>query len=307
VHEYEPPPARPDDFAVPGGFRFVDPHIHLFDHAEPALSWGFHNPGWEHPRLKGSWRLDGDRWSVPQLRTLVSGLGVVKVVHVQAANAACGPVAETAWLQQLTDRYGWPNAIVGPCDLTATSAPDTLGRQAAYPAWRGVRDLADPSAIGSDEWLRGYGELLAQGGTCDLMVSHEYFDQVHRVAERFPDVPLVLEHAGLPVVSRLDSYFAQWRAALARLASAPNVVIKISALSSGAVPMFFTDSIRHWVRECIELFGPQRCMFASNWPIDNLFTTYPRLLATFRTIVEDLTDDQQDAVFAGTAERVYRI
>jgi predicted TIM-barrel fold metal-dependent hydrolase len=73
------------------------------------------------------------------------------------------------------------------------------------------------------------------------------------------------------------------------------------------VPMFFTDSIRRWVWVCIELFGPDRCMFASNWPIDNLFTTYPRLLATFRTITEDLTVDERDAVFAGTAERVYRI
>ena len=74
-----------------------------------------------------------------------------------------------------------------------------------------------------------------------------------------------------------------------------------------AAPMFFSDSIRPWVWTCIELFGPERCMFASNWPIDNLFTTYPRLLAVFRRLVEDCTADEQEALFARTAERVYRI
>ena len=141
MHAYEPPTGRPEDYVVPRGFRFVDPHVHLFDHAAPGLTWGFHDPGWEHPRLKGAWRLDEDRWSVPQFRSLVDGLGVVKMVHIQAAEAACGPVAETAWLQGLTDRYGWPNAIVGPCDLAESAASDTLAQQSAYPAWRGVRAI----------------------------------------------------------------------------------------------------------------------------------------------------------------------
>jgi predicted TIM-barrel fold metal-dependent hydrolase len=307
VDHYEPPADRPSDFAIGPDFRFVDAHVHLWDHARDELSWVLHDRGWEHPRLKGAWRLDQPKFSVPQYRSEVAGLGVVKMVHIQAATPDCGPAAETAWLQGLADVHGWPDAIVGPCDLTAPGAPDAIDQQVGYANFRGVRDIADGSLIGSPEWDRGYRALVGHGAVCDFMVTLDHFDQVLAVARRHPDATLVLEHAGLPVVSRLDAYFDQWRGALARLAVAPNVVIKISALSSGAVPNFFTDSIRRWVLTCIDLFGPDRCMFASNWPVDKLFVTYARLLATFRRIVEDLAPGEQQALFGSTAERVYRI
>jgi predicted TIM-barrel fold metal-dependent hydrolase len=306
VHEYDPPAERPSDFAVAPGFRFVDPHVHLWDHSRAGLSWVLHDPAWEHPRLKGAWRLDEPRYSVPQYRTEVAGLGVEKMVHIQAASPGCGP-AETAWLQGLADVHGWPNAIIGPCDLADPGASALIDEQARHANFRGVRDTADGSRIGSREWLDGFHSLLALGGVCDVMVPFDHFDQVLAVARRHPDATIVLEHAGLPVVSRLDAYFEQWRATLARLAAAPNVVCKVSALSSGAVPNFFTASIRRWVLTCIELFGPQRCMFASNWPVDKLFVTYARLLVSFRTIVEDFSPDDRRALFVATAERVYRI
>jgi predicted TIM-barrel fold metal-dependent hydrolase len=306
VHEYDPPADRPSDFAVGPDFRFVDAHVHLWDHARRELSWTLHDPGWEHPRLKGAWRLDRPAFSVPQYRSEVSGLGVVKMVHIQAAAAGCGG-AETAWLQELADVHGWPNAIVGPCDLAADDAGAAISEQLGYANFRGVRDTSDSSLIGSAGWLRGFRSLVEHGGVCDVMVSLDHFDQVLAAARRHPEATVVLEHAGLPVVSRLDAYFEQWRATLTRLATAPNVVCKISALSSGAVPNFFTDSIRRWVLTCIDVFGPDRCMFASNWPVDKLFVTYARLLAAFRQIVEDLTPGEQQALFGLTAERVYRI
>ena len=307
MHEYEPPPDRPSDFSIPSTFRFVDAHVHLFDHSVEGITWIFHDRGWEHPRLKGAWRLDSDRFSVPQFRTEVTGLGVTKMVHIQAASPECGPVAETAWLQHMADRYGWPNAIIGPCDLADGSAPGAVAQQSAYANFRGVRDTGEGSRIGSAQWVRGYEALIAHGATCDLMITLEDFDKALDVARRYPNATLIIEHAGLPVVSRLDAYYDAWRSALSRLAPAANVVCKISALSSGAVPNFFTDSVRRWVLTCIELFGPERCMFASNWPIDKLLVTYARLLAVFRRIAEELSPGEQEAVFATTAERVYRI
>jgi len=307
VHGYEPIGDRPSDYAVPATFRFVDAHVHLFDHSAPGLSWGFHDPGWEHPRLKGAWRLDRPAFSVPQFRSLVAGLGVDKMVHVQAADPGCGPVAETAWLQGLADRYSWPNAIVGPCPLASDSAPSDLAAQSAHANWRGVRDTGDPAAIGTDDWNRGFAALVGLGGSVDLMINREQFDQAHAVAARHPESTVVLEHAGAPVISKLDSYFEDWRLSLARLATADNVVCKISALSSMALPAFFTESIRRWVMTCLDLFGTDRCFFATNWPMDALFTTYPRLLSSFRTLVEELTPAEQAAVFATNAERVYRI
>src|SRR3954451_23681355 len=236
---YDPPPDRPADFAVPPGFRFVDPHVHLYNPAVEGLAWGFHDPGWEHPRLKGAHRLDdGQAYSVPQFHTEVARLGTVKMVHIQAALAQYG-VAETAWLQSLADRHGWPNGIVAPCDLTDPEAPGLLARHAEFANFRGVRDLADASAISTPEWIKGYDALVAHGATVDFMITLDHYDRVLEVAKRHPEATIVLEHAGLPVVSKLDAYFEQWRTALALLAAAPNVVCKVSALSSAAVPNYF--------------------------------------------------------------------
>jgi predicted TIM-barrel fold metal-dependent hydrolase len=108
-------------------------------------------------------------------------------------------------------------------------------------------------------------------------------------------------------VSKLEEYQQRWRSGLRELAQSPNVVCKISALSSGALPNFFVDSIRDWVLYCIDAFGPGRSMFASNFPIDRMFVTYPRLLAAFRRVVEGFSPAEQTQMFASTAERVYRI
>jgi predicted TIM-barrel fold metal-dependent hydrolase len=124
-------------------FRFVDTHVHLFDHAVEGLAWGFHDPDWEHPRLKGAFRLDSAKYSVPQFRTEVRPHGTVKIVHVQAVKLDRDRVAETRWLQSVADRHGWPNAIIGPAVLAEASASSDVERQAAYANFRGVRDNTD--------------------------------------------------------------------------------------------------------------------------------------------------------------------
>jgi predicted TIM-barrel fold metal-dependent hydrolase len=293
-------------FSLPP-FRFVDTHVHLFDHGVDGLAWGFHDPDWEHPRLKGAFRLDAPKYSVPQYRTEVRDHGVVKMVHVQAVKLDRDRVAETSWLQGLADVHGWPNAIVGPAVLADPSAPWDVERQAEYANFRGVRDTGDPARIDTPEFDKGVDALAAVSAVCEVMITLDDYDAAIAVARRHPDVTFVLEHAGLPVVSRLDGYFARWRQAAERVAELDNFVCKISALSSGAPATFFVDGIRRWVLGCIECFGLERCMFASNWPIDKLFVTYEQLLAAFKEIVEDCSPSEQEALFATNAERVYRI
>jgi predicted TIM-barrel fold metal-dependent hydrolase len=293
-------------FSLPP-FRFVDTHVHLFDHSVDGLAWEFHDPGWEHPRLKGAFRLDAPKYSVPQFRTEVRSHGVVKMVHIQAVKLDRDRVAETRWLQSVADAHGWPNAIIGPALLADESAPSDVERQAAFANFRGVRERSDPARIDTPGFDRGVDALEAVGALCELMITLDDYDAAIAVAKRHPGVTFVLEHAGLPVVSRTDAYFAQWRDAVRRVAEIDNVVCKISALSSGAPSSFFVDSIRRWVLGCIDAFGVERCMFASNWPIDKLFVTYGELLAAFVQIAEECTPSEQEALFATNAERVYRI
>jgi predicted TIM-barrel fold metal-dependent hydrolase len=254
-----------------------------------------------------SWRLDQERFSAPEYRAEASALGVIKVVHVQHATMATPAAAETAWLQSVATRYGWPNAIMARGFLADTSAPKELATHTAYANFRGVRDCSEMNLVGSPEWNTGYKALLEMGGICELMVTHEYFEAAYQVAKKFPDQMLILCHAGIPVVSKLDDYQQAWRTALRKLAQAPNVVVKISGLSSGSPANFYAVTMRQWIRECVETFGPERSMFASNFHVERLFVTLPKLFRTYRRAVDDYTPSEQDMMFAGTAERVYRI
>jgi len=304
---YEPPPADPADVAVPRDFRMVDTHVHWWDHAHAGVEWGVSNRGWQHPRLMWSWRNDQPRFSAPEYRTEATGLGVVKVVHVQHASMTTPAPDETAWLQSVADRYGWPNGIMARGDLAHPDIARELDKHSAHANFRGVRDVSPMDQVGSPQWNEGYGTLLAHGAACELMITHEFFDAAYHVARKFPDDALILCHAGIPVVSKLDDYQTAWRLALRKLASAPNIVVKISGLSSGAPANFYAAIMRNWVRECVDSFGPERCMFGSNFHVERLFVTLPKLFRTYRRAVEDFTPHEQDQMFYNTAERVYRI
>lgn len=285
---------------------FVDAHVHFWDHAVEGLRWRWLEPGFEHPRLGGLTRLDAPRFAVEELRAEAGSCNVVKVVHVQAATRPYDPECETAWLQGLADRDGWPNAIVGDCRLAGPDAREVLERQARHRSFRGVRDLSAEADLGGPEFARGFAALASFGGVFELMVPWQRFEGAAALAARYPEVTLVVEHAGLPV-ERTDDYYDAWLPALKRLATAAEgSVCKISALA-GADPRWTADSLRRWVLGCIEAFGPERCMFASNWPVDRLFGTYEAFLGAYGEIVSGFTAGERLALFRGTAERAYRI
>jgi len=173
--------------------------------------------------------------------------------------------------------------------------------------FRGVRDLSVPvDRLVDPALVDRFAELAPQAGTVELMVTHEHFPQLARLADHAPSAVLVLGHAGLPV-ERTAEYRSTWQQAMVALAATPNVVCKISALASGSDPNWTVESLRPWVLGCIDAFGPSRCMLASNWPIDRLHGSYQQLVDAYREILDELTPDERAALFHGTAEQVYRL
>jgi predicted TIM-barrel fold metal-dependent hydrolase len=285
---------------------FVDAHVHFWDHDVPGLRWAFLEPDFEHPRLGALKTLDAPRFAVDELRSEAASCRPAKVVHVQAAQAT-DPTTETAWLQALGDTTGWPDAIVGYCDLAGADAADIVARHRAYGRFRGVRDLPAGARLADPDVVQGFGLVAATGTPIEIMTSCESFEALLALTEAWPATAVVLGHSGLPV-ERTDEYFVHWSAAMEHLARrAPNIVCKISALASGADPSWTVASIRPWVLGCIDAFGPDRCMFASNWPVDKLFGTYPRLVAAYDEITSGYSAAERAALFGGTAERVYEI
>jgi len=288
---------------------FVDAHVHFFDHDVEGLRWRWLEPGFEHPRLKDVHRLDAPRFTAAELRAEAAGAGLAQVIHVQSASVDTGdvPERETAWLATMAagDPGGWPARVVGWCRLRDPDAADVLARHAAHAIAVGVRDMSVTGAFAPEEVDAALAAAGRLGFSVELLVAHPAHAAVAEVAARHPGVTIVLGHAGQPV-ARDDAYRAEWLASLHRLARRPNVVVKVSALASGADPSWTSTSLTPWVLGCIEAFGPSRSMLASNWPIDRLHGTYVGLVDAYRTIVAGLSPGERAAVLSGTAERVYR-
>ncbi len=287
---------------------FVDAHVHFWDHSVPGLSWAWLEPGFDHPRLKGTPRLDAPQYTTPEFLAESAGTGVVAAVHVQAAAWSDRPQRETEWLDSLAAETGWPHALIGNVRLGAEDAEAVVrGHRDSSALVRGVRDLAIAAAsLDNPAVVARFAEVARSAGTVELMTTHEDFPKLAALADGAPDATLVLGHAGLPL-ERTPAYRSTWLQAMHHLARTPNVVCKISALASASDPQWTAESMRPWVLGCIEAFGPDRCMLATNWPIDRLYGTYDRLVDTYREILATLAADERAAVVHSTAERVYGI
>ena len=284
---------------------FVDTHVHFWDLKDPALAYVWLERDWVHPVLGDIDGLKVLKYMAPEFIAETRFQNVAKAVHVQAAIGIADPVEETRWLQEQADATGFPHGIVAHCDLTSPDAQATLERHLAYPNMRGIRDFGQGNYLVDETWGRGYGLLAEHRLTFCLDVLPENLGQARALAERHPDVVLCIDHAGFPR-ERTPDYFAMWKRGMHEAAGAPNVVCKVSGL--GMCDNAWTvDSIRPWVLECVEAFGTERTFFGTNWPVDRLYSSYGDVLGAYETIVSGFSEAEQAALFAGNAERIFRL
>ncbi len=292
--------------------RIVDAHHHLWDLQAVQYPWLM---------ARGVTRFFGDptpiqkNYLAQDLRDDAAEFELEGSVHVQVGVAPGAELDETRWLQQTGDREGLPSAIVAYCELERDDIGEQLDAQVQYSRVRGVRQIIGRSdeedaktgsgaLLDNPQWADGLA-LLADRGFCfDLQLTPR---QLVRCAEVFGDVPdlnVALCHCGSPW-EQSASGIESWRAGLKALATLPNVHCKISGLG-----MFdhdwTTDSIRPLVESCLEIFGTQRCMFGSNFPVDKLHANYSRIWRTFLELTSELGDAERDALFGGNARAFYR-
>lgn len=290
----------------------VDAHHHLWDLSR-SYPWLQESAGrlkvhGEDTAIRRDYLLGDFLREAEPLRPVAS-------VHVDAG--AADPLEEARWLQDLADDSGFPQGIVAGARLDAADVGDALDSLAALPNVRGVRHIlnwhADPALTYTDRpdlmsdpaWLGGYSRLADHGLSFDLQVYPDQLAEAAELAAAHPDTPVILDHAGMPP-DRDDETLAAWRSGLATLAAQPNTTVKISGI--GMTDHRWTlDSLRPIVLDTIEAFGPDRAMFASNFPVDSLYSTYAQLYGAFDTLTADFSPDERSALFAGTARRVYRL
>jgi L-fuconolactonase len=281
--------------------RIVDAHVHLWDPAR--TDW--------YPYLSGRQQLDmGDvtgmsrRFDVATYLAESAGWNVEKLVNVAAATGRHS-VDETLEIDRRAETDGHPAAIVGgivPTDSVG-EAVEILDRQMAAPRLRGVRPMGVfDGPLPSGEVLRA----IQDRGLLFELMAHP--DQLHDAASGLAAVDglvVVVEHTGWPR-SASDEERALWMSGMEALAGlGERVVCKLSGL---AMPLGSMDvaAFAPWIEPAIEMFGVDRCMFASNFPVDGMHGTFDELYSTFAAVTDGLDDESRDTLFAATAERVYR-
>jgi predicted TIM-barrel fold metal-dependent hydrolase len=125
------------------------------------------------------------------------------------------------------------------------------------------------------------------------------------MADRHPELPIVLEHIGFPR-ERDDEYFESWLRGIEVLAKAPNITCKISGVAM-TDPRFTAASVARWIDACLDTFGPDNCIIGSNWPVDRLFSSYDPIMNIYRDHVSRFDEADQRKILSENARRLYRL
>ena len=289
--------------------QIVDPHIHLWDlwtriypHFEKP------GPGGENATICRSYLIE------EYLEEGRDAFEIVGAVHVEAFPT--DPIKETQTLQQVADANPLPLVIVGNGDLGSPQFPALLDRHQQYPIFRGIRQVVnmhpDPrrsyttrDLMAEPQFLEGLRELGRRGLSFDLQLYPHQMETAAALAAKAPDTRIILNHAGMWADRDLAGW-RQWKAGMRTLAAQPNIVAKISGLAM-LDEQWTTESIRPLVFESIEAFGPERAMFASNFPVDKQYSDFVTVWRAFDTITAGFSEAERAGLFRDNARNYYRI
>ena len=289
-----------------GKLEFVDAHVHFYDMQHPELFYGHWQSDADPPVIGKQMQKLGERnFLAEDFIEIKRASNVTKAVHVQAAIGSEDPVKETEWLEEAAERTGFPHAIVAHADLRAPDVEALLERHCEFPRMRGVRDFSYGDFLVSEDFHRGYALLENYNLHASIAAQWQDIEKLVALANKFPNTIIVIDHAGNPA-ERNEEYFEQWKRGMATAATAENIICKISGLGMGD-HNWTVESIRPYVLSCIEAFGVPRSIFATNWPVDSLFSRYDTLIDAYTEIVSDFSDDEKRDLFARNTEALYRI
>ena len=233
-------------------------------------------------------------------------------VYVETEWDPSDPRGEMAYVAQLLETHRLPTVAVAHTRLDAANAADLLDWQASFPFVRSIRHKpkahpapggAGPGGMPDPGWRAGFARLAALGLRFDLQTPWWHMHEAADLARAHPDTHIIINHAGLPA-DRSPAGLAAWRSAMALVAQCPNVCVKISGIGVPGQP-WTPQANRPIVLALIELFGVQRCMFASNFPVDGLCGRFDEIYGGFEAIVADFSADEQDALFRRNAIVTY--
>lgn len=296
-----------------GHHTIIDAHHHLWDLDAVHYPW---------LAAKGVKRFFGDPTPIQKnylpadLKADIGDLPIHKSIHIQVGAADDQHFAESQWVQRMVDNCDYPSALIAYCDLEKGDRSHMLDRLQELGALRGIRQIVGrapeedkqtgtDALINNNDWHHGLQDLAQRGLSFDLQLIPDQMEAMYSVLANIDQLRVAICHCGSPWYRDAEGW-ALWKQGLSKLASLPNTVCKISGLS-----MFdhnwTMDSLRPVVDTVVEIFGVERCMFGSNFPVDKLHTDYQSLWRAYFSLTEQYSAAEREQLFYSTCANFYSV
>ena len=298
--------------------KIVDAHHHLWDlnNKDTKYSWLMVTEG---EAFFGDYAAIRKNYLLEDYIEDTKNQNIIKSVHVQAEHDDDKPVNETAWLQNLADTHSskLPNAIVAFADFSKNNVSEILDAHQEYKNTRGIRQIlsynkdepkyshATEDFMKNSTWVENFKYIRNRNLSFDIQIYKHQMEDAVNLANKYNDVLFILNHTGEPCYQSKE-YIESWEQNMKKLAKCENVVAKISGLGMFD-PHWTIDSTRIFVEKTIQIFGIERCMFASNFPVDKIFNTFDTYWNSFKEITKNYSENDKKLLFSSNAEKYYRI
>lgn len=276
--------------------RRIDCHMHHW-----TLAMERYYGLWMTPELNALYRDYGPRDAKP----LMAQKGVDGVVLVSAANS----IHETGYLMGIADSQDYVRGVVAWIDMLAPSAADDIRYWSRFRKLKGFRpylqDLPEDDWVLKPELGPAIRAMVECSLSFDVLIKPRHIAHTVEFVKRNPDLMVVIDHMAKPEIH--NSSFGPWRREMGAFRELKHVHCKISGIVTEAGDGWTLDRLRPYIDAVIDIFGPDRLMFGSDWPVVNLVADYGRWIDALDTLLNDLAQADQQKIWASNGERFYRI
>lgn len=270
-----------------------------------------HHHFWNYNPVDFDW-IDDEMASIrksflPQnLKTVISEADVQGVVSVQARQC----LEETDWLLKMAEEHDFIKGIVGWLPLAAENVKELLEHYSGNPWLKGVRHVVqgepDPAFILGKDFNCGISQLKNYGLVYDILILEHQLPNTIRFVDQHPEQQFVVDHIAKPKIKKNET--EPWARNLKELARRDNVSCKISGMVTEAEYKRWTrEQLQPYLDVVMEVFGPSRLMYGSDWPVCLVATSYSVWLNLVKDVLSDLSPDEQEQIFYQNAVKAYQL
>ena len=242
---------------------------------------------------------------------------IIGTIHCEAEWDRNDQVGETRWLENLSKKNKFPNAIVAHAWFHKKNSEEIIEKQASFDMVKGIRskpitklspnsdDLTGEGSMQDINWRNGLKLLEKYNLNYDLRIPNWHLEEAIEIVRLIPNTKVIINHAGFPW-DRTKQGMEYWRKGIKLMSLEPNTFIKLSEFGVKDKDWDYSQN-EQIIKELIDLFSPQRCMFASNFPVSKIKISFKDLYNNYKKIVKSFSSDEKKWLFAKTASEVYNL